>query len=164
MNIREINEMSDQDFANCLGKVFEDSPWVAVKAAQFRPYPSLDALHQRMVEIVSNAPEEEKLELIRIHPNLGDNIQMSEDSVREQQGAGLKNLSEEEFASFQSLNERYTKKFGFPFIFAVKGKYKDDIHEALKERVDNSETEEFDKALSEIYKIARFRLQDKLMA
>ncbi|MDL4841019.1 2-oxo-4-hydroxy-4-carboxy-5-ureidoimidazoline decarboxylase [Aquibacillus rhizosphaerae] len=163
MNIEDVNQLSEQEFIEILGEIFEHSPWVAKKAFEFRPYTSKDALHQRMVEIVSNSPKEEQLELIRSHPNLGDNIEMSMDSVHEQQSAGLKNLTEEEYKSFQSLNHTYIEKFGFPFIFAVKGKQKDDIHDSMKTRVNHSDDDEFNTALTEIYKIALFRLQDKIL-
>ncbi|WP_170287655.1 2-oxo-4-hydroxy-4-carboxy-5-ureidoimidazoline decarboxylase [Aquibacillus halophilus] len=162
VTLEDLNRISKDEFINLFGEVFEHSPWIAKKAEEFRPFQSLDALHSRMVEIVRNAPQEEKLELIRAHPNLGDKIEMSEDSSQEQQGAGLKHLTEEEFKSFHSLNQTYIDKFGFPFIFAVKGKYKDDIHQAMKLRVKESPANEFNTALSEIYKIALFRLREKI--
>lgn len=162
IKLTELNGLDNEEFTIMLGEIFEHSPWVASKTAPYRPFPSVEALHQTMTEIVSNTTEEEKLELIRAHPNLGDRIEMSDDSTKEQQGAGLQNLTEEEYKSFYSLNQAYMNKFGFPFIFAVKGKTKEDIHEALKRRIENSKTDEFKTALSEIYKIAAFRLQDKI--
>ncbi|MCT2537778.1 2-oxo-4-hydroxy-4-carboxy-5-ureidoimidazoline decarboxylase [Aquibacillus koreensis] len=161
MNLEALNRLSEEAFIKEFGEIFEHSPWVAKKAYEHSPFSSLEALHNRMVEIVSNAPREEKLELIRSHPNLGDNIEMSVESVREQQGAGLKNLTEAEYTSFQKLNGTYITKFGFPFVFAVKGKNKNDIYQAMKERVNHTVVDEFSTALAEIYKIALLRLQDK---
>ncbi|WP_407269455.1 2-oxo-4-hydroxy-4-carboxy-5-ureidoimidazoline decarboxylase [Radiobacillus sp. PE A8.2] len=162
LSMDDLNQLDKDQFVHELGDVFEHSPWVAKKAVAFRTFSSLQALHQRMVEIVNNAPFEEQLELIRAHPNLGEKIEMSDDSTKEQQGAGLQNLTVEEYNSFQSLNKAYMEKFGFPFIFAVKGKNKHDIHDAMKKRVNHTEEEEFETALSEIYKIALFRLQAKI--
>ncbi|MBM7571119.1 2-oxo-4-hydroxy-4-carboxy-5-ureidoimidazoline decarboxylase [Aquibacillus albus] len=162
MELAELNQISEQEFVSTLGEVFEHSPWIAKKAAEYRPFPSRQALHQRMTEIVANTPQEEKLELIRAHPNLGAKLKMSSDSTKEQQGAGLQNLTADEFESFKSLNQTYMQKFGFPFIFAVKGKNKDDIYQSLKERVNSTYEEEFETALTEIYKIAGFRLEEKV--
>lgn len=85
---------------------------------------------------------------------------MSVTSVREQQNAGLSKLEQEEYEEFLKLNERYYERFGFPFILAVKGKTKQDIYQALLERLENERETEFHQALKEIYRIARFRLAD----
>ncbi|WP_077623645.1 2-oxo-4-hydroxy-4-carboxy-5-ureidoimidazoline decarboxylase [Sediminibacillus massiliensis] len=163
LTIEELNRLDQDEFVKLLGEIFEHSPWIAKKAEKLRPFPTVDALHQQMVEIVQNATKDEKLELIRAHPNLGEKMEMSADSNKEQQGAGLKNLTEEEYQSFLSLNKAYTEKFAFPFIFAVKGKTKHDIHQAMKERINHSISEEYEAALAEIYKIAKFRLNSKML-
>lgn len=90
------------------------------KAVKFRPFTSLKDLHEKMVGIVADSPQTEQLELIRSHPDLGANIKMSSQSVSEQEEAGLRDLTEEEFRSFHHLNEIYQQRFQFPFIFAVK--------------------------------------------
>lgn len=146
-----------------LGGIFEHSPWIAAEAAVSKPFTSLEELHAAMVAIVKLATNEEKLLLIQKHPNLGEKVEMSRDSNVEQQGAGLKDLTEEEYNRFLALNERYMKKFGFPFILAVKGKGKQDIYKAMETRVNHSQLVEFETALSEIYKIAFFRLQEKII-
>lgn len=65
-----------------------------------------------------------KLALIKEHPNLGDRVQMSENSVNEQENAGLNQLTEKEYKQFIYMNQSYMDKFGFPFILAVRGKTK----------------------------------------
>lgn len=77
-------------------------------------------------------------------------------------GAGLDRLTPEEFKQLTELNAAYTEKFQFPFILAVRGKNKDDIINAIRDRVDRSLQEEWDQALQEIGKITRFRLEDLL--
>jgi len=89
---------------------------------------------------------------------------MTDESVQEQKGAGLDQLSAEEHAEFLDLNKQYTEKFGFPFIIAVKGHNKDSIKAAMKERINNDRDTELNTALKEIYKIARFRLDDLVEA
>ncbi|WP_018931867.1 2-oxo-4-hydroxy-4-carboxy-5-ureidoimidazoline decarboxylase [Gracilibacillus lacisalsi] len=163
MRIEDLNAMSKEEFVETLGSVFEQSPWIAIKAVEDRPYDSVEDLHQRMVEIVRDSTREEKLELIRSHPNLGERLKMSDDSVKEQQGAGLQNLDELEYKKFQTLNYQYSTKFEFPFIIAVKGRTKEEIFNYMCERILKDPAIEFEQALKEIYQIARFRLEEQII-
>ncbi|MBD2182024.1 2-oxo-4-hydroxy-4-carboxy-5-ureidoimidazoline decarboxylase [Planktothrix sp. FACHB-1355] len=158
--IAEINQLSQQDFIEVLGGIFEDSPWVAEKVYRKRPFADLSSLHQAMVGVVRNASLEEQLELIRSHPDLGSKLRMSESSVQEQAGAGLDRLSGEEFDRFHSLNQRYKKKFGFPFIIAVKNHTKQSILNAFSQRLENPKDAEIQTALQEIAQIAWLRLRE----
>ncbi|MFD6441463.1 factor-independent urate hydroxylase [Peribacillus sp. NPDC060186] len=163
ITLKLLNTKSEKEFTEILGDIFENSPWIAGKAAAKRPFSSLTTLHQSMVEVVNNLSKEEKLALIKKHPNLGDRVEMSIDSIKEQQGAGLKDLTADEYKDFLSLNQQYINKFSFPFILAVRGKDKNDIYRTMKTRIHHTEKTEFSTALSEIYQIALFRLQDKII-
>ncbi|UOQ83353.1 2-oxo-4-hydroxy-4-carboxy-5-ureidoimidazoline decarboxylase [Gracilibacillus salinarum] len=163
MNLEELNAMDNDSFVEALGSIFEHSPWIAKKAVDARPYSSVHDLHQRMVDVVRESTKEEKLELIRSHPDLGDRIEMSLHSVHEQTGAGLNQLDEKEFKEFQALNNQYKSKFAFPFIVSVKGKTKDDIFHLMCDRIALDPALEFDRALTEIYQIARLRLEEKIV-
>ena len=121
-------------FVAALGWVFEDSPWVAERAWERRPFASMDALHGAMVEALSAAGADEQLALLRAHPDLGARARMSDASVGEQAGAGLDRLTPAEFERLQQLNHDYREAFGFPFLFAVKGATKHDVLAALERR------------------------------
>jgi 2-oxo-4-hydroxy-4-carboxy-5-ureidoimidazoline decarboxylase len=58
------------------------------------------------------------------------------------------------------LNTDYRVRFGFPFLFAVKGSTTDDVLAALEARGRRTRDEEFAEALRQVYKIARFRLEE----
>lgn len=163
MKLEELNDVNKEAFVEILGSIFEQSPWIAKKAVEDRPYTSIHDLHQRMVEIVRDSTREEKLELIRSHPNLGERLKMSEDSIKEQQGAGLQTLNEEEYHKFQTLNYQYSKKFAFPFIIAVKGRTKEEIFDYMRDRILEDPSTEFEQALTEVYQIARLRLEEKII-
>ncbi|MBM7655386.1 2-oxo-4-hydroxy-4-carboxy-5-ureidoimidazoline decarboxylase [Neobacillus cucumis] len=160
--ISEINHTTSQQFLEIAGGIFEQSPWIANKAAELKPFISLYHLHQEMVKIVENSTYEQKFALIQAHPNLGERAAMTTESTQEQQGAGLQNLAPEEYEEIISLNQEYMKKFDFPFILAVRGKTKLQIFEAMKERIHHSIEHEFNTALSEIYQIALLRLKEKI--
>jgi OHCU decarboxylase len=148
-----------QRFIHSLGWVFEHSPWVAERAWQAEPFESVDALHTAMTAEVDRATREEQLALLRAHPDLGARARISEASAGEQAGAGLDRLTPAEFARLHRLNAEYREKFGFPFLYAVKGSTKHDILKALEQRVGSTQDEEFRVALDQVYRIARFRLE-----
>ena len=87
---------------------------------------------------------------------------LSGDSRAEQSGAGLDQCSESEFVLFQEMNAMYFGKFGFPFIIAVKGRNRQEILAAFRERLNNSADTEFKTALRQVCQIASFRIGDIL--
>ena len=160
MKLAEWNAMDRESFVEALGWIFEDSPWVAERAWSSGPFRDLGALHAAMVQRVEEAPREEQLALLRSHPDLGTRARISEASSGEQAGAGLQELTAEEFARLDRLNRAYKEKFSFPFLFAVKGSTKYDILQALERRLENPADVEFAEALRQVYRIAEFRLRD----
>jgi 2-oxo-4-hydroxy-4-carboxy-5-ureidoimidazoline decarboxylase len=86
---------------------------------------------------------------------------MSQASVEEQASAGLDRLTADEYTEVRRLNAEYRDKFGFPFLYAVKGSTRHDILKALAQRVEGAPEAEFRVALEQVYRIARFRLEEK---
>jgi 2-oxo-4-hydroxy-4-carboxy-5-ureidoimidazoline decarboxylase len=160
VTILQVNSLGLNDFVDEVGWVFEHSPWVARRAWKHRPFASLDDLHTRMITEVTCASTNEKLALLRAHPDLGTRAKVSESSAKEQAGAGLDQLTPVEFARLHQYNEAYKTKFGFPFLFAVKGSGKLRIMQALEARLQATPEEEFQEALRQVFRIARFRLED----
>jgi 2-oxo-4-hydroxy-4-carboxy-5-ureidoimidazoline decarboxylase len=156
----EVNQMSQAEFVTALGPVFEDTPAIAQIAWHARPFTSAIDLHQQMVNVIRYFSPEKELALIQAHPDLGSRVAMAQASVKEQAGAGLDRLSPQEYEQFQQLNQAYAKKFGFPFIIAVKNHTKESILTAFQSRLENSIEQERQQALAEIVKIARFRLSE----
>ena len=159
MKMAEIDSLDRARFVATLGPVFEDSPWVAERAWAKRPFASLKELHAAMTGEVERATHEEQLALLRAHPDLGARARMSAASAGEQAGAGLDQLTAEELETLREFNGAYRRKFGFPFLYAVKGATRHDILIALVQRLDAPPEEEFRQALWEVYRIAWFRLE-----
>ena len=162
MTLDEANGFDTATFVATLGGVFEHSPWVAERAYARRPFASVDELHRAMAEAMHAAPRAQKLALIRAHPELAGRAmvrnELTRDSTREQAGAGLTACSPEEYARLVELNRRYNDRFGFPFILAVKGYDRAGVLREFERRVDRDAETEFDEALAQIARIARFRL------
>jgi len=157
-----IGKMSREQFAGVLGGIFENAPWVAREAWEFRPFSSVEELHARMMDVVRRAPEERIVDFLRGHPELAAPRPMTVLSVSEQQGAGLNRLSEEDAKKFAGRNREYFEKFGFPFIMAVKGRDSEEILAAMSRRLRGTAAKEKATALAEIGKITAFRLADLL--
>jgi 2-oxo-4-hydroxy-4-carboxy-5-ureidoimidazoline decarboxylase len=159
MTIAQVNALDPHAFVEQVGWVFEHSPWVAQRTLPLRPFEDVQSLHRKMTTTMSEASEAEQLALLQAHPDLGTRARMSEASVGEQAGAGLDHLTQAEFDELHSLNSGYKQKYGFPFLYAVKGSTKHDILAALRERLERSRTDEFHEALNQVTRIARFRLE-----
>lgn len=162
MTLAEVNGLDREGFVAAFGGIFEHSPWVAEQAWPLRPFATVAGLHEIMVRAVERASAEDQLTLIRAHPDLGARVKMSAASAGEQAGAGLDRLTAEEFERLQALNSAYREKFGFPFIYAVKGSTKYDVLRALEQRLQASMELERSTALAQIGRIAQFRLADVL--
>jgi 2-oxo-4-hydroxy-4-carboxy-5-ureidoimidazoline decarboxylase len=121
-----------------------------------------------MCAVVSVAPLEEQLALIRAHPDLVGRAArsgtLSPASAGEQAAAGLDQLDREEAAVFARLNAAYMSRFGFPFVICVRENKKDAILAGFRSRSGNERTTEIATALGEIAKIARLRLADTISA
>lgn len=160
--------MSKDDFVARFGGVFEHSPWVAAGAFDAGIAEPLTAggVHQAMCAAFRSADDAARLAVLRAHPDLAGKLaiagELTEDSRKEQAGAGLDRLSAEEHARFTALNSAYVTKFGFPFIIAVKGLTKDDILAAFETRINNDRNAEFETASRQVERIALLRLTSML--
>ena len=163
-NLADLNKASTEQFVAVLGGIFEHSPWVAQRVAPKRPFANVQALHAAMVQAIEDEGLDAQLKLIRAHPELAGKAavrgELTEESTREQSGAGLNLCSAEEFAKLHALNDAYNVKFGFPFIVAVRGHNRHSIIALFEQRLNNSVDDERRECLQQIYKIGAFRLTD----
>lgn len=143
------------------GALFEHSPWVAERAAERLPFADI---HAGLMAVVHDATPDERLALIRAHPELAGKAAidrtLTEASAAEQASAGLDRLSPEEYHQFHELNRAYRERFGFPFIICVRRTTKAGILTALDNRLGNSRDVEIETAIAEVGEIVRLRLGD----
>jgi 2-oxo-4-hydroxy-4-carboxy-5-ureidoimidazoline decarboxylase len=161
--LSELNSLDAQAFTALLGGIFEHSPWIAAQAYAGRPFAAVSDLHAAMCHEVEQSGRDAQLKLIRAHPELAGKAalrgELTAESTREQQGAGLDACSAEEFERLHALNDAYNKKFNFPFIVAVRGHTRDSILALMEQRLQNDGEAEMQEALQQIYRIALLRLQ-----
>jgi len=156
--------MSASGFVAKYAGIYEHSSWVAERAEpHLQQSLVVDDVGRVMADCVDNASTERRLELIRAHPDLAGRAQvageLTAESTTEQASAGLDQCTQPEYEQFQSLNNRYKEKFGFPFVMAVRDSSRQQILEMFERRLQNEYDDEFEAALVEIHKIARLRLE-----
>jgi 2-oxo-4-hydroxy-4-carboxy-5-ureidoimidazoline decarboxylase len=160
LNLEETNALERHEFTRVFASLFEHSPWIAARTASKRPFANRAELFAALCETVMKANQDEKLCLIRAHPDLVGREELTKESRTEQASAGLGELSLEEIGLFRKYNAEYRERFGFPFVICARLNKKEAILKAFPVRLQNSVEKEMETALGEIFKIAELRLQD----
>jgi len=159
--LSSLNGLPAPAFVAALGEVFEHAPWVPEATAPGRPYPTVTALHDAMMQALRRATPKRQQAFIAGHPELGSRVKradLTDHSQSEQGGLGLDRLSTEEFERFSRLNTAYREKFGFPFIVCVRRHTRDSILRQFERRLAHDAEAEREAALHEIGLITRLRL------
>lgn len=160
VQLPDLNLLPQDDFTTALVGIFEHSDWVAHRTWIHRPFRDPSELHAALCRTMHEATEEEKLTLIRAHPDLGDRLAtLTPESASEQAAAGLNQLTAAEQARFHSLNAAYKARFGFPFILCARLNDAASMLSAFENRLPHDRDTEIATALAEIEKIARLRLE-----
>ena len=170
LTLEQLNAADLATAAGLLDGLYEHSPWIAEAALAQRPFRSLAQIKYAMAQVLDKAPLQAKLDLIRAHPELAGKAMeantLTAESTNEQTKAGLTRCTPEELEHIRALNAEYGKRFGFPFILAVRGPRgtglaKAEIIETFERRLHNHPDFELGEALRNIHRIAEIRLNDK---
>ena len=160
--INKINKLTKSEFVKVFANIFENAGWIAEKLYNQKPFDNFEELSSKMINIFENSSKEKKLKILNDHPDLANKAKiglLTPDSTEEQTNAGLNKCTENEFNEFKKLNTIY-KKFGFPFILAVKGKNKSEILNNFRQRIVSDSKTEFEEATNQVKKIASSRLKE----
>lgn len=160
LSIAQLNALDRASFVTKFGSLYERSPWVAEQAWSKRPFADRAALERVLQQVVLDAGDARQLELLRAHPALGARLELSGYSRTEQADAGLEEASTVQRRELESLNRVYERKFGFPFILAVRNASLAAILASCRARLDADAQVEFAESLRQVFRIAGFRLAD----
>tara|TARA_B100000029_G_C17113370_1_gene792330 strand:+ start:23 stop:532 length:510 start_codon:yes stop_codon:yes gene_type:complete len=161
--INKINNLPKSEFIKVFANIFENSSWIAKDLYHKKPFEDFNDLSSKIIGIFEKSTKKEQLKILRSHPDLADKTKiklLTQESRKEQNSAGLDQCTQEEFSEFKSLNSKYKKKFGFPFIIAVKGKNKLEILNDFKKRITYDINVEFIESKKQVKKIANLRLSE----
>lgn len=121
-------------------------------------YASWDGVLTRAEELARTLPPDEQLELIDGHPRIGAvPASVSATSYREQgydRDPGDLALQ----VLLDALNFAYESQFGFRFVVFVNGRSRREIADVMKTRLDADRDAELERALTDVFAIARDRL------
>jgi len=151
------------EFIKVFGNIFESSSWISEELYKLKPFSSFGDLSTKILGIFENTTKDNQIKILKAHPDLANKTKigsLTSDSKNEQNSAGLDKCTSEEFNEFKNLNFEYKKKFGFPFIFAVKDKSKLEILTNFRKRISCDINIEFEEAKKQVKKIASLRLSE----
>ena len=160
--INKINKLPESEFIKVFANIFENARWIAEELYRQKPFGDFDELSSKMMDIFEMSSKEKKLKILNDHPDLGNKAKiglLTPDSLKEQTIVELDQCTKEEFSELKKLNDTY-KKFGFPFILAVKGKSKIEILNNFRKRVNSEPKVELEEAIKQVKKIASLRLEN----
>ena len=165
------SQMSHALFVERFGDIFEHTPQIAERtqrAGLTADHDAVDALHAALMQTVQAMSQDEKLALIKAHPELAGREAadgtLTGDSSGEQGRLGFTALSRTEFERVSDINRRYREKFGFPCIVALTlHATRDTVIAEMDRRVANDAGTELTTALDQIGHIARGRLAKKML-
>ncbi|NND92231.1 MAG: 2-oxo-4-hydroxy-4-carboxy-5-ureidoimidazoline decarboxylase, partial [Granulosicoccus sp.] len=161
-----LSDLSRATFVQYFGGLFEHSSWVVDRAYAAGLCPEHDypeTLSEAFRVVVEQATLGRKLALINAHAELcgtpASGARLSGESARERSDSGLDHCAQHDVLRLRELNSTYRDKFGFPFVLCLREHNIEGVLRQLEQRLDNEPDVEFDTALQEILRIARWRLE-----
>lgn len=134
-----------------------------------RPYPAPDDLFRAAEDTWFLLPQDEWLEAFKHHPRIGERdlsrsqyAATADHSAREQ--AGMAAATDEQRREFETLNERYERRFGHVFLICASGRSPGNMLDQIRRRLDNDAHTELHNAAAEQARITRIRLERMLSA
>lgn len=160
MTVDPAKPLARDAFVAAYGGIYENAPWVAARAWETVDWNRADAeyITAALRRAVDQAPAPARRDLLCGHPELTAAVTLSAESKKEQAAAGLDHCTPAQRKKFRDLNRAYRKKFGFPFIIAVRGKSAEQILQTFTKRLGNAQAAEEKTALAEAHKIAALRM------
>lgn len=163
IDLATLNAADPASFAAALHGIFEHAPWVAEGAARLRPFASVAALHDAMMDVVEQSGAAATVAFLNLHPELAADKAvggLTPESQAEQAGLGMAGTAGA--ADLAGLNRAYRKRFGFPFIVCVARHTAADVLRVLVRRRAGTPEAERTAALAEVRHITRLRLAQRV--
>lgn len=163
--VNTLNLVQREQAIAALAPLIERSPWVAEAAVDARPYASVEAIAEALVEVILTAAPERRLALFNAHTELAatqtTNDPMTAESMSEQGRLGLTDLPNAEVQRLGELNAAYRARFGHPFIIALhRVPDRNVLFQIFQQRLIATPLEEHTTTLAEIASVIRSRCRN----
>jgi 2-oxo-4-hydroxy-4-carboxy--5-ureidoimidazoline (OHCU) decarboxylase len=139
-----VHDLPRQLSEDELAELFEGHTRVVVQLARLE-----DPLGQAR-KVLADASEEEQVEALGTHPRIGQRVNVSDRSAREQGSDEDPAL----LAALARLNKTYEQKFGFRFVVFVDGRPRAEILSVMRQRLQHAREEELAAGLDDLVAIA----------
>ncbi|MER7660894.1 MULTISPECIES: 2-oxo-4-hydroxy-4-carboxy-5-ureidoimidazoline decarboxylase [unclassified Streptomyces] len=153
--LARFNTSAESDASAALHEVCASSAWGNKLLAQ-RPYATAEALYTASDAAMAELTAADLAEAMAGHPPIGRPKPGDATSAREQRG--MAGASEELKAELLELNLAYQEKFGHVFLICATGATGEQMRDAVRVRIQNSDEREREIARGELVKINRIRL------
>ncbi|MFE6133590.1 2-oxo-4-hydroxy-4-carboxy-5-ureidoimidazoline decarboxylase [Streptomyces sp. NPDC056437] len=153
--LARFNTSAESDATAALHEVCASSAWGNKLLAQ-RPYTTAEALCTASDAAMAELTAADLAEAMAGHPPIGRPKPGDPTSAREQRG--MAGASEELKAELLELNLAYQEKFGHVFLICATGATGEQMRDAVRVRIQNSDEKEREIARGELVKINRIRL------
>ena len=140
-----------------LATLFENAPRFIERLAAL-DLRDWDDVLARGLKLARTLPQVEQLELIDGHPRIGALPSTVSATSFKEQGYDRDPGTEALQTRLDSLNNAYEAKFGFRFVVFVDGRTRREIADVMAAHLDADRDAEFDRALTDVFAIARSRL------
>ena len=158
--LHDFNQLPEKDAFTLLQPCVAIPGW-ADALALGRPYASRDELLSTANALTQNWDEAALAQALSAHPRIGEKPAGSAAEAalsRQEQGA----VNDRDTALAQALREgnaRYEARFGRVFLIRAKGRSGEEILQALRARLENSDAQEVQAALEQLREITLLRLE-----
>ena len=136
--------------------LFEGAPGLLMRCEP-RPGEPVSTLLNRAEAIARSMPEEAQIELLNAHPRIGAAPSSVSEMSYAEQGYDRDPGTNELQARLDRLNDEYERKFGFRFCVFVAGRSRAEIADVMETHMDAARDDELDRALTDVFAIARDR-------
>ena len=99
----DLNNLNRDKFVSLFGVIFEKTQWIAEKLFDHKPFKNKEDLINKMFQIYESTQKNEVLVILKSHPKLAVEKNLTENSSMEQSLANLKNCTDEEYSEFKRL-------------------------------------------------------------
>lgn len=151
-----FNSAVESDARAALHDICAARSWESALLSR-RPYEDTSALFAASDAAMAELGAEDLAEAMAGHPPIGRPKPGDPTSSREQRG--MEGASEDLKASMLELNLAYQDKFGHVFLICATGLTGEQMRDAVRNRIENSQEQEREIVRNELVKINRIRLQ-----
>jgi 2-oxo-4-hydroxy-4-carboxy-5-ureidoimidazoline decarboxylase len=163
LTLDDVNRMTLDAFVAAFGDVIEFTPAAAKSAYARRPFATVTALHEALIDGLRLLPPAEQHAFFKRLSDIGENaVPFTAASTAEQSKSGISSLDAAALARLHELNKVYRAKFDMSYTICVRRNTMPMIFTELQRRLNNAKDVELAAAVQEEFLITRLRIGEQV--